>query len=75
MPIDEDHSNLVKFGADDQDCQAIINFMDDTAADITSHSAKSTKVPSDFDHQSRSNSEEDDIHGSFVTQSLLMLTG
>lgn len=62
MPIDEDHSNLVKFGADDQDCQAIINFMNATVANITSHSAKSTQVPSDFDHQSRSNSEEDDIH-------------
>jgi hypothetical protein len=27
MPVDEDHSNLVKFGADNQDCQAIMNFI------------------------------------------------
>lgn len=32
MPIDEDHSNLVKFGADDQNCQAIINFISSVAS-------------------------------------------
>lgn len=27
IPIDQDHSHLVKFGADDQDCQAILTFL------------------------------------------------
>ncbi|KAK0644435.1 hypothetical protein B0T16DRAFT_460495 [Cercophora newfieldiana] len=35
MPVDEDHSNLVKFGADDQDCQAIISFMNRVAEETS----------------------------------------
>jgi hypothetical protein len=27
MPVDQDHSNIVKFGADDQDCQAVLSFI------------------------------------------------
>lgn len=50
-----------KFGAGDQDCQAIVDFMYDTAADISSYSAKPSEARSDF-HQSRSGSDEDDIY-------------
>jgi hypothetical protein len=27
MPVDQDHSDLVKFGADDPDCQVIIDYI------------------------------------------------
>lgn len=30
MPVDEDHSNMVKFGTDDQNCQAILSFILDS---------------------------------------------
>ncbi|KAE8453313.1 hypothetical protein EG329_011380 [Mollisiaceae sp. DMI_Dod_QoI] len=60
LPIDEDHSNLVKFGADDQDCQAIVDFIYDTAAAISSNSAKPSEASSVFD-QSRPGSDEDEI--------------
>jgi len=33
MAIDEDHSNLVKFGADDPDCRVIIDYVHDIAKD------------------------------------------
>lgn len=45
MPIDEDHSNLVKFGADDQNCQAIINFISSVASSPASRSCGGTAIP------------------------------
>ncbi|KAK3360460.1 hypothetical protein B0T25DRAFT_535690 [Lasiosphaeria hispida] len=49
LPVDEDHSNMVKFGADDQDCQAILRFILDSHTTDPESSAKSTKSASTLD--------------------------
>jgi hypothetical protein len=67
MPIDEDHSNLVKFRADDQDCQAIITFMHDIAANVTPHvtQTRGTSAPNNpsIDEFSLNN---EDIKGLYI---------
>lgn len=61
MPIDEDHSNIVKFKADDQDCQAILGFMSEVAAASTSKSSNAGNISSDSGWP-RYDREEGDIN-------------
>ncbi|EHK18734.1 uncharacterized protein TRIVIDRAFT_66772 [Trichoderma virens Gv29-8] len=60
IPIDEDHSNLVKFGVDDQDCQAIITFMHSIGTNVTSHASQKSRAPVHFDPSADEISSKDE---------------
>lgn len=60
MPIDEDHSNLVKFGADDPDCRVIIDYLYEIANDTRRMKAHLENATSSKTHRKLSRAIGDD---------------
>lgn len=67
VAVDEDHSNMVKFGADDSNCRVIIDYINDAAKNVEQLTfKKATRGKSNW--RSSYNDRDDDFEDELKCQ-------